>query len=306
MNAKFAAILFMYCFLFYRSFSQNYFYNNRYYDKDFLFEINASAGAMNCLTDLGGKSGEGKGFLKDLNIVNTQFSAGISAGCVYTYTLGARLEFNAGTITADDNVLKNDKSAGGISRYKRNLQFRSNIYELLLLVEYYPLAHLFFYDNNHSRFSPYITGGVGLFHFNPQTYLHNQLINLQPLHTEGQGFAEYSNRPSYKLTQVNFPVGAGIKYELSPLCNFRIEVLHRITTTDYLDDVSTMYIDPALFQKYLTPENAALAIQLNDRQGEINPAHTTQPGAIRGRSSKNDSYFTIQFKIAIVLGRERR
>ncbi|MFT3748871.1 MAG: DUF6089 family protein [Agriterribacter sp.] len=306
MTTKPMAMLFLYSFCCTHAFSQDYFYNNRYYDKDFLFEINASAGAMNCLTDLGGRSGEGKGFLKDLNFANTKLNVGTSAGFVYLYTLGARLEFNAGTITASDDVLKNDQSAGGINRYKRNLQFRSNIYELLFLVEYYPLSHLLFNDDKRSRVSPYITGGIGMFHFNPQTYLQNERINLQPLHTEGQGFTEYSDRSPYKLTQVSFPVGAGIKYELSPLYNLRLEVIHRITTTDYLDDVSTRYIDPTLFQKYLTPENANLAIQLHDRQGEIDPGHITQPGSIRGRDAKNDSYFTLQLKIAIILGRELR
>ena len=306
MTTKPMAILFLCALCCTRVFSQDYFYNNRYYDKDFLFEINASAGAINCLTDLGGRSGEGKGFLKDLNLVNTKFSGGISTGFVYLYTLGARLEFNAGTITASDNILKSEQSTGGINRYKRNLQFRSNIYELLLLVEYYPLSHLLFNNDKRSRFSPYITGGIGIFHFNPQAYLHNESINLQPLHTEGQGFTEYGNRAPYKLTQVNFPVGAGIKYELSPLCNLRIEVLHRITTTDYLDDVSTRYIDPSLFQKYLSPEKAGLAMQLHDRQGEIDPAHIAQPGSIRGGNAKNDSFFTLQFKIGIIVGRKLR
>ncbi len=56
------------------SFCQYYFYNNRYYDKDLLFEINISTGAMNCLTDVGGTNGKGKSFLKDLNVANTKIS----------------------------------------------------------------------------------------------------------------------------------------------------------------------------------------------------------------------------------------
>jgi len=35
--------------------SQYYYYDDSYYDKDFLFEINASGGAMNALTDIGGE-----------------------------------------------------------------------------------------------------------------------------------------------------------------------------------------------------------------------------------------------------------
>ena len=35
------------------------------------------------------------------------------------------------------------------------------------------------------------------------------------LHTEGEGFAEYPDRKEYKLKQINFPVGAGIKYKIA-------------------------------------------------------------------------------------------
>ncbi|MFT3949734.1 MAG: hypothetical protein QM763_22410 [Agriterribacter sp.] len=300
------AILLMYCAFCTHAASQDYFYNNRYYDQDFLFEVCASTGAMNCLTDLGGRPGAGKGFIKDLNVPYTKLSGGISAGLVYRYALGARLEFNAGTVTAADYILQNDGSTGGKSRYKRNLHFRSNIYELLLLAELYPLTILGVTGEKPSRLSPYLTGGIGVFHFNPQTNLNGISVDLQPLHTEGQGFSEYPDRYPYKLTAVNFPVGAGIKYEVSSLCNLRIEILHRITTTDYLDDVSKRYIDPALFQKYLSPENASLAIQLHDRQGELDPSHITAPGAIRGRDRKNDAYFTIQFKVGLILGRQLR
>lgn len=306
MIIKAVAMLSVYCCTCTCSVSQNYFYNNRYYDNNFLFEFHASAGAMNCLTDLGGRPGEGKGFIKDLNIRYTKFCGGISAGFVYLYTAGAKLEFNAGAVEAADYILKNDQSTGGKNRYRRNLHFKSNIYELLLLGEIYPIAATGVTGDKPSRFAPYLTGGIGIFRFDPQTYLDNINIRLQPLHTEGQGFSEYTDRAKYKLVQVNFPVGAGIKYELSPLCNLRLEVLHRITTTDYLDDVSKQYIEPALFQKYLAPENADFAMQLHDRQAELNPLHTTIPGSIRGRDSKNDSYFTVQLKIGLILGRQLR
>lgn len=306
MITKATAILSVCCFAFIFSKAQDYFYNNRYYDNDFLFEVYASAGAMNCFTDLGGRPGEGKGFIKDLNIPFTRFCAGAGGGFVYRYALGTRLEFNAGTAEAADNILKNDKSVGGSNRYRRNLHFRSNIYEMIALGEVYPLVILGITGEKPSRLLPYLTGGIGIFHFNPQTYINGIKTDLRPLHTEGQGFNEYPDRRAYKLTQVNFPVGAGIKYEASPLCNLRLEILHRITATDYLDDVSTQYIDAALFQKYLSPADAGIAMQLHDRQADINPLHTAEPGAIRGRSSKNDSYFTIQFRIGLILGRQLR
>ncbi|HRP57479.1 hypothetical protein [Agriterribacter sp.] len=297
-------LLFLCCLLGKLSFAQDYFYNNRYYENDFLFEVGLSAGAINCLTDIGGRSGNGKKFLKDLNWQNTKMSGGIFVNFSYRYALCARLEFNMGNVMAYDSILKNDRSEAR-SRYRRNLCFKSRITELLLLAELHPLV-IFQANSKASTFSPYLVGGIGLFHFDPWTCLNGEWIALNELHTEGQGFAEYSEREVYKLTQLNFPVGVGIQFECSALLNLRVELLHRITRTDYLDDVSTRYIDPSLFQKYLSPGQASYALQLHNRQRELDPSVVVTPGAIRGNSSRNDSYFTVQCKLSLVIGRERR
>ena len=307
MNTKPFTLVLACLFISHLSFCQYYFYNNRYYDRDLLFEINISAGAMNCLTDIGGRSGKGKGFLKDLNISNTKMCAGISAGLIYRYSLGLRLEGSMGSVQAYDSILKNDQAEGKF-RYKRNLNFKSTISELILLAELYPIRILFPVQEGEKTppFAPYITGGIGLFRFNPQANLDGIWIDLAPLHTEGQNFSEYPERKPYALTQLNFPIGIGCKYELSPLFSVRLEVLHRITQTDYLDDVSTRYIDPNLFSKYLPADKISTALALHDRQRELNPQHVTIPGSIRGHDNKNDSYFTIQLKLGFTIGRELR
>jgi hypothetical protein len=48
--------------------AQYYFYDNNYYETPILFELGASVGVMNCLTDLGGGKGVGKKFVKDVNM----------------------------------------------------------------------------------------------------------------------------------------------------------------------------------------------------------------------------------------------
>ena len=48
-----------------------------------------------------------------------------------------------------------------------------------------------------------------------------------------------------------------------------MEVLHRKTFTDYIDDVSTTYIDNNLFGQYLTSEQAAMANQLYFRENFV-------------------------------------
>ena len=306
MNTKAALLAGLCCCMLQYASSQYYYYNDSYYDKDFLFEINVSGGAMNALTDIGGRSGRGKGFLKDLNLSATRPCGSLGAGFLYCYTLGLTLTYTYGTATGTDAVLRNDQTDAKY-RYNRNLSFQSPVSEISVLGELFFLQALANVSGEKRLlYSPYILGGIGIFHFNPQATLGGTRVPLQPLHTEGQGFAEYPDRPEYRLTALAFPLGIGLRYDLSAAFHIRFEILHRITTTDYLDDVSTGYIDPALFNKYLSPDNAKLAMVLSDRQAELNQFHSTQPGSIRGRSNRRDSYFTIALKAGFTLGRERR
>ena len=99
-------------------------------------------------------------------------------------------------------------------------------------------------------------------------------------------------------------MGFGAKYYLSDRVNISLEVLHRKTFTDYIDDVSKNYIDPALFDKYLSPADAAIAKQIHDKVvGIVTPSVTRYaPGTQRGNPNQNDAYFTFFMKIAIRLG----
>jgi hypothetical protein len=286
--------------------TQYYFYNSTYLDPPIILEAGLSMGGMNCFTDLGGKKGLGKPFIKDLNIKNTQFCGGAYLHAFYHYVWGFRLEFSAGNLTTADSVLKNDKSVAEY-RYKRNLHFRTTITEITAIAEWHFLAQL-----KQSRqyiiplASPYLLAGVGIFHFNPEACINNRWVLLQPLHTEGQGFKEYPNRPDYKLTQVNFPVGLGIRYDLSALLNLRLEIIHRILLTDYLDDVSTRYIDPSLFDQYFDAGKAALAQKLADRRSELFNSPAYLPGQRRGDPSDKDAFLSINVKLGLVLNRSRR
>jgi Domain of unknown function (DUF6089) len=285
--------------------AQYYYYNDNYYDNPLVFEVGASIGLMNSLTDLGGKKGLGKNTTKDINWKNTKFSGSISLTAMYMDAVGLRLEGTFGQVQGYDSILKSvAKSTNG--RYERNLSFRSNISEFSAVIECHPLNwRKFDYDRSPSRISPYFFVGIGLFSFNPQAKLNGAWVDLQPLRTEGQGFKEYPDRKPYKLNQMNIPYGLGVRYELSQLFVARFEIVNRKLFTDYLDDVSSLYIDPAHFYTNLNANQAALAQQLADRQGELNPAHVTSPGDIRGDSKDNDSYFSFQFKIGMILGRQR-
>lgn len=286
--------------------AQNYFYNSKYFEPVVVWETGLSAGGMNCLTDLGGNSGPGRYFIKDVNSNNTKFCGAIYIRALYNNIVGGRVECTVGKVMAYDSILKNDNSIAHY-RYKRNLHFRSLIAELSVIGEWYFLSHLMQNKQNTiPSFSPYILTGVSIFHFNPEAKLNDRWVSLQPLHTEGQGFREYPNRNNYKRTQFNFSVGMGIRYELSALFNLQLELVHRILLTDYLDDVSTRYIDQSLYDHYLDTKNAGLAKQLADRRIQLNSNSPYLPDQQRGNASNKDAYFSINLKIGLVLNRERR
>lgn len=285
---------------------QFYFYNDKYYDNPLTIELGASIGAMNCLTDLGGRKGIGKKFIKDLNIGKTQPSASIYLSADYKYTVSLRAEASFGKVTADDAVLQSVK-ASTYGRYERNLSFRSNISEFMIAAEVHPLYIFKKIDelNPPPVFSPYLLAGVGFFSFKPQAKLNDQWIDLQPLSTEGQGFKEYPNSKPYKLKQMNIPVGVGIRYELSSNINLRAEMLYRILNTDYLDDVSDTYIDPTVYPNYFSGGKLTNAYLLNDRQYELTPTHITNAGDQRGNPNNNDAYFSFSLKVGYMFGREK-
>ena len=285
--------------------AQYYFYNDDYYDSPILFEVGASLGAMNSLTDIGGNKGVGKRFVKDLNMGKTSICGGIFVSAIYKNAVALRLEGTFGKISGDDKVLeKVDPLDIAKTRYNRNVNFRSKITEFSLTAELHPLFIFINYEDRESdppRMSPYLLGGVGFFTFNPQTEYKGKWIDLQPLSTEGQGFAEYPDKKVYKLQQMNFPLGLGIKYELSDLVNLRGEYVYRVTNTDYLDDVSTTYVDPKVYTTYFTGVKLANAIALSDRQ--ITKA--TGPGGKRGSPKQKDAFFSFNLKLSIVLGRQK-
>lgn len=267
--------------------SQYYYYDNNHYDNDVIWEIGTSAGMMIGLTDVGTK----KGFMPGFN--NANLNGSIYVGALYQNVAGVRLEATWGKIAGADSNGQHTK---------RNLSFRTPIREIALIAELHPFNLR--YREQPMAFSPYVAFGMGWFSFNPQANLNGNWVDLQPLRTEGQGFPQRPDTRPYRLSQANIIGGLGVKYELTQFISARAEMLLRYTFTDYLDDASTTYVDPAWFDLYLSPQSANLAKQLYDRSVEKDPAYSG-PGQIRAGQKSNDHYMTFNLKIAINLGRSR-
>lgn len=305
-----------------RASAQYYFYDSYSYNSPIMFEFGAGGGIMNCLTDIGGKKGLGKKMIGDLNFGNTQLNGSVYLSATYKEAVALRLEGTFGSIKAYDSILINEKNTTN-GRYQRNLNFRSKISEVSLIAEFHPLFMFINWslreDQDPPRISPYIAAGIGYFSFNPQAKSRRgDWVDLQPLSTEGQGFSQYSERKPYKLSQMNIPLGVGVRYELSSTFNLRAELLHRVLHTDYLDDVSTNYVykidnDPTLtqntwYQNGFRGNQLQDAIDLSSNQrtntGADNAQYRKTETGIRGNPRNKDSYFTFNIKLGLTFGRE--
>ena len=299
-KVKTAVVFLLSCCFYSKMYSQfahsKYYYS---YYNPFQFEIGAGLGTMNCITDIGGASGDHTYYLNELRKKNFKPSVSLYASFLFNDFIGARIEGTWGQIRSADSDIK-PTTLNADSRRIRNLSFRSNIYEASLLVEFHPLL-LINPLNNNWIIEPYAIGGIGGFYFNPQTKYNGDWIDLKPLHTEGEGFPEYKGVSEYKLFQANVPVGIGIRYNVSSRLNLRLEYLHRILFTDYLDDVSSKkFITPAAFDKNLPSVYAADAKVLYNRS--TNPRISVR----RGNPNNNDTYMTLSVKVGLVLSRDYR
>lgn len=267
------------------------------------FEAGITAGPSNFLGDLGGTMGKGRTFLKDNNFPMTKITVGAFLSYFPTEWLSFRLAVNRGSLEGDDAIIN---GKGGWEEYRkiRNSNFRSKFSEAFLLAEFYPTVFTEYEVSDvFHKLRPYGVIGIGAFKYNPQGTdpLTGNWVDLQPLHTEGQGFPEYPDRQEYKLTQMNIPMGFGVKYFLSERVNLSFEIIHRKTFTDYIDDVSKDYIDPSLFYQYLPLAQAQLAERMANKTGTPTTRIFTA-GDKRGTPTRNDAYYTAGFKLGIRLG----
>jgi len=261
-------------------------------------EVGVGLGPMFFLGDLGGSRGYGTTFVKDVDMPLTKLCKGIYVNVEPVEWLGFRLGANLGTLEGSDAQTPN-KGGEEVNRLLRNLSFKSKLMEAYLAMELYPTVFFEKYDGLFGKLRPYGVMGFGVYHFDPKTQDNNgDWVRLQPLHTEGQGFPEYPNRRPYSLTQFEMPMGFGFKYYMTDNMYLGVEVLHRKLFTDYVDDVSTDYIDQNLFDAHLSPGDAALAKQLHYR-GNYTWVNTPADlvDQIRGDPKQNDAYFSTIIRI---------
>ncbi len=175
--------------------------------------------------------------------------------------------------------------------WDRNLHFRSTIFDIGITPEWNILGYKTGSFKYHS--SPYLFAGISLFKMNPQAQYNDEWVNLQPIGTEGQNLNKYEYR-KYNLLQFAVPFGFGWKFSVGKNINLGIEASARKTFTDYLDDVSSYYVDP----KDLRLRGGEIAVKLANRTGEVNPEPIEYgEDKLRGSPDVDDWYYFLGMTI---------
>lgn len=191
---------------------------------------------------------------------------------------------------------------GGADRFsdnpeliKRNLAFETKITEFSAIAEYY------FFNLYDRRYSPYIFGGLAVYHFDPYAFNgSSNKIFLKPLSTEGQGITGYPDRKPYALTQAALPFGGGVKFAVTENLRVGVEIGLRKLFTDYLDDLSKSYVD----QNDLLAARGQLAVDMSYRGDEVAAGNPNYPakGSQRGGEKNKDYYYFTGIHLTYKIG----
>lgn len=201
--------------------------------------------------------------------------------------LGLSLGFMKGTLEAKDNSSKQEHIR------TRNLNFKSDLMEFSLIPEFNILP--FYPRKSEQAIIPYIGVGIGFILFNPMAKYEGEWIDLQGIGTEGQGLEGYPKK--YSLVQLAVPMLFGLKYSVGGRLSIALEVGYRFTTTDYLDDVSTIY-----YSKRILMNNSELAVALSNRTEEYTGVSADYlVGTRRGNANNNDGYLTLGVRVSFSL-----
>jgi hypothetical protein len=231
-------------------------------------------------------------YLGDLNPAKQFFMVRPGVGLVYRFNPSRRFtwQFHGiySSVQAYDSLANND------FQVTRNLSFRSRIIEVAGSLQF----NFFDYEigNSETPATPYIFAGIAVYNYNPKAEMNGDWVELRPLGTEGQGSGLKSAPKPYSLLGVSIPFGMGFKFHAFGRLGVSIEWGMRKTYTDYLDDVSTSYVE----QDILFANKGLDAALFADRS-IVNPGDSNK-NRQRGNPTTNDWYsfagITLSYKLS--------
>ena len=277
--------------------------------KKFRKEVFFCVGASEFLGDLGGRDRIGTDFSPvDIDFELTKTSWGLGYRYKLQKWLNWTTRFGFCKIQGDDKLTKET------FRHERNLNFKSNVFDLTTRIEVgweqnkagnrYGIKKTLNRRMKNNRHSLYLFAGIGGLYFNPKGRLPSGLYReLRPLHTEGQGLP---NGPKqYRRIALCIPLGIYYKFIINKQYTFGLELGWYKTFTDYIDDVSTRYYDKNMI---LAKYGSMAAYFADPNLGNI-PGFSSPNGeglaAQRGDKEK-DSYITLQVTLGYVFKQKRK
>ena len=294
--------------------------------------IGGSINALNYFGDIAPKSNIGS-----TDISFTRPGIGISSSVRLGSALSVRAAFMYGRLSSSDYEVSDPTDGDAVFRYARNLQFRNDVKDFSLVGVYDIFSNPYTVVMR-LNFTPYVFAGVSVFHHDPKglvpseatlspgnTFTPDQAgdwVSLSELETEGQAYSNF---------QLSIPFGLGVRFRVSQILDLEAEISYRYLFTDYIDDVSTNYIDKGLLgtdlakimsdraletSDVLSGENRFDALVASEKVNTNNlPVYTGadgadyvhlpgygQPGAQRGSSNDNDIFLVTTIRAVFMIG----
>lgn len=234
------------------------------------FDFGIKLGGTNYLGDIGGQDKTGRGFIMDMKLSQTSWTAGGYARYKFSPSIAGNLSVNYGKIQGDDALSSNK------GRNIRNLRFKNNIFEISARAEHYifEATDIGGRGKYNLDFKTFYHLGVNAFNHNPKgSFDGSSWTPLQPLQTEGVNYSKW---------QIGVPVGVGLFFTYKNKHRIGWDVTWTITFTDYLDDISTVF--------YQGPLDGNIGNQSGLTNADEQLLASFDVGQRRGNPTNNDTY----------------
>ncbi len=213
---------------------------------------------------------------------------GVHGGYELNKTFQFRTDLLYTRLSGDDALAEKENTR------QRNLDFFAPVIQLGVGMDWNILGYN---STEVGSFTPFITGGGSLFYFNPKTKYMGDKVALHPLGTEGQYLDDYPDQKPYSRFQPTLQLGGGLKLVVSDNLTLSAEGMFSLTFTDYIDDMSTIYITYDELLAKAGPLTAALANRIGEYYGrgpEILPT-----GVPRANATSKDYFGTITIRASV-------
>ena len=131
-----------------------------------------------------------------------------------------------------------DKSSG--YRPERGLSFNTKVHDVALLAEFNFFDY--FTGSKRNGLSPYIFGGISVFHFNPKADDGTELCDIMTdVNSDSSMPADSTLKAKYGKYAASIPFGVGVKYSVSNRLGLALEWRWNLALTDWIDDCHAYY-----------------------------------------------------------------